>query len=88
MAAESRDLDCDIAPAHAGDSVYNRDDLIGTVTSDGYGYRVQKNSAYAFIEPSLSAPDTCLQIEILGEKYEAKVCEPCLLDPENTKVRS
>lgn len=62
--------------------------IAGCSTSGGYGHRVQKNSAYAFIEPSLSAPDTCLQIEILGEKYEAKVCEPRLYDPENTKVRS
>ena len=82
------DVDCNIAAAHAGDSVYDQDDLTGAVTSGGYGHRVQKNIAFAFVDPSKSALGTQLQIEILGEKYSAEVCQPCLYDPDHRRVRS
>jgi len=80
-------LDCDIAPAHSGDSIYNGDKLVGTVTSGAYGHRVNKNIAYAFVEPELAAIGTELNVEILGEKYPAVVTEACLYDPKNELVR-
>jgi len=44
-------VDCDSAPAHSGDSVYCDNQIIGTVSSGGYGHRVDKNIAFAFINP-------------------------------------
>ncbi|MEM7256786.1 MAG: FAD-dependent oxidoreductase [Pseudomonadota bacterium] len=81
-------VDCDIAAAHAGDSVYNNNDLIGTVTSGGYGHRVGKNIAYAFVNPGHSIIGTTLQIGILGNLYTAQVCESCLYDSDNTLVKA
>ncbi len=80
-------VDCELAPAHSGDSVYHDANLVGTVTSGGYGHRVQKNIAFAFIKPELAATGTQLEIEILGEKYHAMVTDPGLYDPENKRVR-
>jgi dimethylglycine dehydrogenase len=81
-------VDCDIAACHAGDSVYSGDQLIGTVTSGGYGHRVSRNIAYAFVDPAHAAEGSQLEIEILGSHYKAVVCEPCLFDKSNTLVRS
>jgi dimethylglycine dehydrogenase len=81
-------VDCDIAAAHAGDSVYNGDDIIGTVTSGGYGHRVQRNIAFAFVDPAHAAIGTQLEVGILGSRYSAEVCEPCLYDPDNALVRA
>ncbi len=50
-------IDCDIAAAHAGDSVYvtgDKEKIIGTITSGAYGHRVEKNIAYAFVNPALA----------------------------------
>ena len=80
-------VDCEVGPAHAGDSVYCGDDLIGTVTSGGYGHRVEKNIAYAFVAPELAEVGTALEIEILGERYPAVVVEECLYDAEYALVR-
>ena len=88
-------IDCDVAPAHAGDSVYSTsgtaddaDKVRGGITSGGYGHRVQANIAYAFVEPELATIGTTLEIGILGERYAAVVTESCLFDPENTLVRA
>ena len=81
-------IDCDLAPAHSGDSIYSDDKLSGTITSGAYGHRVNKNIAYAFVEPQLSEVGTEIKVEILGEKYPAVVTETCLYDPENNLVRS
>ena len=80
-------VDCDIAAAHAGDSLYSGADLIGTVSSGGYGHRVQRNIAFAFVTPEHTSIGTALEIEILGERYPAVVCEPCLYDSGNALVR-
>jgi len=81
-------LDCDIAPAHSGDSVYHDKQIIGSVTSGAYGHRTKKNIAYAFVSPEHAATGTRLDIEILGKSYKAEVCEECLYDPENSRVRA
>ncbi len=81
------EVDCDVAAAHAGDSVYCGEALIGSVSSGGYGHRVKKNIAYAFVEPEHAKIDKKLQIGILGECYDTVVTRECLLDPENALVR-
>ena len=37
------DVACETAPAHAGDPVFYQGKQVGTVTSGGYGHRVEKN---------------------------------------------
>ncbi|MBX2884801.1 MAG: FAD-dependent oxidoreductase [Granulosicoccus sp.] len=81
-------VDCDHAPAHSGDPVFSQDRQCGTVTSAGYGHRVNKNIVYAFVEPEQASPGTALQIGILGERYDAVVVNRCLYDPQNSRVKS
>jgi len=81
-------VNCDIAAAHMGDSVYNQNELIGSVTSGGIGHRVDKNIAYAFLNPDCSAEGTSLSINILGKRYPAIVSSACLYDVKNTRVKS
>jgi dimethylglycine dehydrogenase len=84
-------IDCEVAAAHAGDSVYisgNNEEIVGTITSGAYGHRVAKNIAYAFVRPELAVVGTSLSVCILGEHYEAVTTETCLYDPENSLVRA
>ena len=78
---------CDTAPAHIGDPVYSVSGQVGTVTSGGYGHRVQKNIAFAFVDPKQAETGTRLQVGILGKRYDAEVAPTCPYDPENTRVR-
>ena len=80
-------VDCAIAAAHSGDSIYQGDQVIGSVSSGGYGHRVKQNIAYAFVKPEYAEEGTELQIGILGERYNTRVVEPCLYDAENSLVK-
>lgn len=81
-------VDCDVAPAHEGDPVYRGERLIGSVTSGGYGYRVGKNIALAYLEPGNAEVGTPLEVELLGLRCPAAVTAPCLYDPRNRRLRS
>jgi dimethylglycine dehydrogenase len=80
-------LDCELAPAHSGDSLWDGDKVIGSVTSGAYGHRVEKSIAMAFVDPEYAEIGTSMEIGILGERYPAVVCEADLFDPEYSRVR-
>ena len=84
----SMTVDCDFASAHSGDPVFNGESQVGTVTSGGYGFRVSKNIAYAFVDPQYAEIGSRLSVGIIGEPYPATVVDPVLYDPENELVRS
>ena len=89
----SMTVECDIAPAHGGDTVFvdeqdAGEQQVGSVTSAGFGHRVGKNIAYAYVEPGSAAIGTPLAIGILGERYSAEVVEAILYDPDNRIPRS
>jgi len=84
----SMTIDCAIAPAHAGDPVFVDEQQVGSVTSAGYGHRVGRNIAYAYVDPGSATIGTPLVVGILGERYSAEVVEAILYDPENQIPRS
>jgi dimethylglycine dehydrogenase len=84
----SMTVDCGVGPAHAGDPIFAGEQQVGSITSGGYGFRTQKNIAYAFVDPDQAEISTSLAIGILGERYPATVVEPVLYDPENERVRN
>ena len=79
-------VDADHAPAHAGDPIYKDGKQVGSVTSGGYGHRVDKNIAYGFIDPDVAISDP-LTIGILGMTCPATIVTEALYDPENKCVR-
>ncbi|MEM7407125.1 MAG: FAD-dependent oxidoreductase [Pseudomonadota bacterium] len=81
-------VDCDVGPAHGGDPVFGNNAQVGSVSSGGYGHRVEKNIAYAFVDPDHAEPGTALSLGILGERYPATVVAGALYDPGFKRVRS
>jgi glycine cleavage system aminomethyltransferase T len=49
---------------------------------------VQRNIAYAYVDPDAAEVGNELKLGILGEKYAAVVVKPILYDPENHLVRT
>jgi dimethylglycine dehydrogenase len=84
----SMTVNCDIASAHGGDPVFVDRRQVGSVTSAGYGQRVGRNIAYAYVEPGCAEIGTRLSLGILGERYHAEVVQPVLYDPQNQLPRS
>ncbi|WP_088310757.1 GcvT family protein [Novosphingobium sp. B 225] len=76
------------ADARGSEPIYLGDELVGRVTSGGYGWRVGKSLALSMVRPSLAAVGTELEIAILGVRHKAVIIADSPFDPENTALRS
>jgi dimethylglycine dehydrogenase len=83
LVVEARDAD-----ASAVSIVYRGKEVVGLVTSGGYGYRLDQSIALAYIRTELTRAGTELEVEILGERCRAVVGREPLYDPENLRVRA
>ena len=69
------------------EAVYHADQVVGWVTSGGYGHSVDKSIALACV-PRAVAEAEAFQVELIGEKRPAtRITEP-LYDPSGDKMRS
>jgi len=68
--------------------VYDGSRLVGVTTSGAYGFSVGKSLAFAYVEPTLADPDTRLEVELLGERREARVLSEPAHDPTNVRLRA
>ena len=80
-------VDCDIAAAHEGDPIWSGGDLIGVVTSGGYGHTIGKNIAMGFVDTPHAAIGTELEISIIGNRYKATIVAEPIFDPEHERPR-
>ena len=80
-------VDAADADAAAVSIVYHGKEVVGLVTSGGYGYRLRQSIALAYVRTDLSQPGTKLEVEILGERRSAVVAAEPLYDPQNLKLR-
>ena len=80
-------VDATDADAAAVCIVYHDNQPVGLVTSGGYGYRIKKSIALAYVRTDLAVVGTELEVEILGERRRAVVATEPLYDPDNLKLR-
>ena len=81
-------VDADDADAAAVSIVYDGGAVVGLVTSGGYGYRLNKSIALAYLRADLAVPGKALEIEILGTRRRAVVATEPLYDPDNSRLRA
>ncbi|OED38589.1 FAD-dependent oxidoreductase [Chromatiales bacterium (ex Bugula neritina AB1)] len=87
-------VDCPIAAAHTGDPVYCNGRQVGSVTSGAYGHRIEKNIAFAYVDPDVvgsaqvAEPGLSFSIGILGVSYPAGIVPLDQYDPGNQRVRA
>ena len=63
------------------------DDLVGRVTSGGYGYTVERSIAYAYL-PAEHGVGTEVAVEIFGEWVAGVVADEPLFDPSGERIRA
>ncbi len=61
---------------------------VGYVSSGGYGHRVGQSLAMGYVAQPHAAPGTRLQVEILGEFYDAEVLSGAIYDPDGVRMRA
>jgi dimethylglycine dehydrogenase len=76
------------ADARGSEAIYKDGEIVGRVTSGGYGWRVGKSLALAMIQPDLAVAGAEFEIAILGKLHKATLIEDSPYDPENNALRS
>ncbi|MGH2870941.1 MAG: GcvT family protein [Solirubrobacteraceae bacterium] len=62
-------------------------EVVGRVTSGGYGYSLQRSIAYAYVACEHAEPGTELTVAVFGEEIAARVEREPLLDPAGERLR-
>ena len=63
------------------------DEILGRVTSGGYGYTIERSVAYAYLPAKRAEPGTAVELDIFGEWVGGEVAEEPLFDPGGERVR-
>jgi glycine cleavage system T protein len=63
-------------------------EIVGRVTTGGYGFTVAKSIAYAYVPPEHAEPGTEVAVEIFGRWVEGEVAAEPLFDPKGERIRA
>ena len=79
-------VECKTAPVLHGASVMQGERVVGTITSGAYGYRVDKNLGYAFMDSGqMNAAD--LTLDLMGERVAVQIIPDCPYDANHSRMR-
>ena len=68
--------------------IYKDNKVVGRATGGEFGFRLDKSIALAMVKPEHANVGDKLQVDILGEMYEATVLEESPYDTENNLLRA
>jgi 4-methylaminobutanoate oxidase (formaldehyde-forming) len=81
-------LDDPRAVALGSEPVRSGEEIVGRVTSGGYGYAVGASIAYAYMPLTHAEPGTAVAIDIFGDWVEGEVRADPLYDPKGERIRA
>jgi len=83
LEVDAHDADC-----WGGETIYRNGSVAGFVSSGGYGHRVKKSLAFAYVNSQCSEVGMGLHVDILGERRRAKILNDPAYDPSNNRPRA
>jgi len=83
------DVDALDADCMGGEPIHANGRVVGVTTSGGFGHRIQKSLAFAYVEPEFAKVGTSIEVEVLENRRRAKVLEnEPAYDPANERLRA
>lgn len=76
------------AIALGNEPIFQDSQVVGWVTSGGYGYAVQKSIAYGYLPRAIGVAGTKLEVELFGERIGLTVEKEPLYDPKNERIKA
>jgi len=64
------------------------DEVVGRVTSGGYGFAVERSIAFAYLPPAAVEPRQRAEVEIFGEWVGCEVSAEPLYDPAGERIKA
>jgi glycine cleavage system aminomethyltransferase T len=63
------------------------DDVLGYVTSAGFGYSTGESLAYAYLPADCAEEGSMVEVEYFGDRFPATVVSEPRWDPEGARLR-
>jgi 4-methylaminobutanoate oxidase (formaldehyde-forming) len=63
-------------------------EILGRVTSGGYGYSVERSIAYAYVPAAAVEPGRRVEVEIFGDWVPGEIAAEPLWDPAGERIRA
>ncbi len=82
FSVETKEVD-----AIGDEPVWHDGKIVGITTSGGYGHWVKQSIALAYVPAALATDGEAFEVEILGEKYPARLSTKALWDPKGERMR-
>ncbi|MBN3563699.1 GcvT family protein [Aliamphritea spongicola] len=82
LSVDSTDVDASTGM----EPVYCNGEIVGQVSSGGYGHRIQQSLALAYVRRSVL--DAELSVKVLGNTYPARRIKGCAYDPSNARLKA
>jgi dimethylglycine dehydrogenase len=79
-------VDAREADAPPAATVFKGETRVGIVTSGGFGHRINRSIALAYVARERAWPGEALEIEIYGTRCRATVATEPLYDPANARI--
>jgi dimethylglycine dehydrogenase len=80
-------VDAGTADAPFCATVWKNGARVGLVTSGGFGHRLPRSIALAYVRADLAVEGTTVEIDILGERRAATVAREPMYDPHNSRLK-
>ncbi|WP_119168103.1 GcvT family protein [Algihabitans albus] len=77
-----------LADPYGNEPLYADGRMIGRATSGIYAHNLGKTLAMAYVRPEVAEIGTALEIEVLSERFPARVIAESPWDPENARLRA
>lgn len=81
------EVDADDADASGYEPVWQNGEMVGFVTSGGYGHTIGKSLAMALVDPQAAEVGTDLSVHVVGVERAARVIDPSPYDPTGEAMR-
>jgi glycine cleavage system T protein len=76
------------AVALGGEPLLDDEQVLGRVTSGGYGYSVRQSIVYGYLPIEYAVPGTKVEVLLFGVRYGATVMKEPLYDARNEKIKA
>jgi 4-methylaminobutanoate oxidase (formaldehyde-forming) len=76
------------AVALGGEPLLAGEQVLGRVTSGGYGYTVRRSIVYGYLPVEYAVPGSRVEVQLFGIRYPATVSKEPLYDPKNEKIKA
>ena len=68
--------------------IWHADEVVGWVTSGGYGHTVGKSIALGYVENAVAGETKGFAVELMGERRSATRSPGALVDPLGARMRA